>query len=99
MNMTKFVKYQVNRTPTNFQGAMITINHDKFANVLAAYKAQFPSHIEEEIYKWKAVKKFQDTWDIDAPDFGAMFQEATSLHDNLLASMNHYPRGMVMKMY
>lgn len=78
---------------------MITINHDKLANLLAAYKAQFPSHIEEEIYKWKAVKKFQDTWDIDAPDFGAMFQEATSLHDNLLASMNHYPRGMVMKMY
>lgn len=78
---------------------MITINRTKLQEVIAGYKIYFPTHIANEIYKWKAVKKFQDTWNIDAPDFLEMFMEATSLHDNLLASMNKFPRGMVQGMY
>ena len=77
---------------------MITINHAKLQEVIAGYKQYFPTHIADEIYKWKAVKHFQDHWDIDAPDFLAMFWEATSAFDNLLTSMNHYPRGMVKVM-
>lgn len=78
---------------------MITINQDKTNEVLAAYKQYFPTKIGEEIYKWKALKKFQDTWDSEAEDFVTMFREATSLHDNLLTSRNHFPIGMVAKMY
>ena len=78
---------------------MITINRTKLQEVIAGYKQYFPTHISDEIYKWKAVKKFQDAWDIDAPDFGAMFLEATSLHDNLLASRNHFVRGMLKEMW
>ena len=77
---------------------MIVIDHSKLQEVIAAYKKYFPTHIGDEIYKWKAVKQFQDKWDIDAPDFIQMFWDATSLFDNLLASMNHYPRGMVKEM-
>ena len=77
---------------------MITVDNAKLQAVIAAYKNDFPIHIGDEIYKWKAVKKFQDTWNIDAPDFGAMFWEATSLHENLLMSRNHFPRGMVKEM-
>ena len=77
---------------------MITIDKAKLQAVIAAYKKEFPTHIGDEIYKWKALKKFQDVWDIDAPDFGAMFREATSLHENLLLSANHYPKGMVEEM-
>ena len=77
---------------------MITVDNAKLKAVIAAYKNDFPVHIGDEIYKWKAVKKFQDTWNIDAPDFGAMFWEATSLHENLLMSRNHFPRGMVKEM-
>lgn len=77
---------------------MITIDYSKLQEVIAAYKNYFPSHIGDEIYKWKAVKHFQDHWDIDAPDFIKMFWEATATFDNLLTSMNHFPRGMVKEM-
>lgn len=74
---------------------MITINQAKLKDVIAGYKQYFPQHISDEIYKWKAVKHFQDHWDIEAPDFLAMFWEATAKFDNLLTSMNHFPREMV----
>ena len=77
---------------------MIVISRTKLQEVIAGYKKYFPTHISDEIYKWKAVKHFQDVWDIDAPDFLAMFWEATSIFDNLLTSMNHFPRGMVKGM-
>lgn len=77
---------------------MITINHSKFQDAISGYKKYFPVHISDEIYKWKAVKHFQDHWDIDAPEFLAMFLEATSAFDNLLTSMNHFPRLMVKEM-
>ena len=77
---------------------MITINRTKLQEVISGYKKYFPSHISDEIYKWKHIKKFQDTWDIDAADFGAMFWEATSLHENLLMSQNHFVRSMLKKM-
>ena len=78
---------------------MITINRNKLQEVLTGYKQYFPAHIADEIYKWKAVKKFQDAWDIDAPDFGAMLMDATSLHDNLLSSRNHFVRSMLKEMW
>ena len=78
---------------------MITFNPQKLQDVIAGYKQYFPTHIADEIYKWKAVKKFQDVWDIDAPNFGAMFIEATSLHDNLLTSRNHFVRSMLKEMW
>ncbi len=78
---------------------MIIIDHSKLQEVIAAYKKYFPTHIGDEIYKWKAVKQFQDNWDIDAPDFIQMFWEATASFDNLLVSMNHFPRRMVKGMY
>lgn len=77
---------------------MITINKAKLQTVITAYKKDFPTHIGDEIYKWKAIKKFQDVWNIDAPDFGVMFREATSLHVNLLLSSMHYPKGMIEQM-
>lgn len=78
---------------------MITIDHPKLQAVIAAYKQYFPTHIGDEIYKWKAVKQFQDKWDIDAPDFLQMFWDATASFDNLLTSRNHFPRGMVKGMF
>ena len=77
---------------------MIVIDHSKLQEVISAYKKYFPTHIGDEIYKWKAVKQFQDKWNIDAPDFIQMFWDATALFDNLLTSVNHFPRGMVKGM-
>ena len=78
---------------------MISFDHIKLQEVISGYKKYFPSHISDEIYKWKAAKHFQDHWNIDAPDFIAMFWEATSTFDNLLTSRNHFPRSMVKEMY
>lgn len=62
---------------------------------LSLYKQDLPSFWDNEKYKWEAVQKFQEKWDIEAEDFGAMIKEATSKHVNLLASMNYFPVGMI----
>ena len=73
------------------------INTDKLKQVLTQYKADFPSWWKEEEYKWIAVKWFQDHWNIEAEDFGAMFKEATKKTKNLLNSGHAYPGGMICK--
>ncbi len=64
--------------------------------ILEGYKAYFPTHWEDEKYKWQAVKCFQTNWDIDAQNFGEMFKKATEKTSNLLASGYAYPRKMII---
>ena len=71
------------------------INQQKLSAVLAAYKEYFPEHFKDEMYKWEAIKQFQDHWNIHAGNFADMFMEATAKTINLLANMNNYPRGMI----
>ncbi|QMS85116.1 AAA family ATPase [Candidatus Xianfuyuplasma coldseepsis] len=71
-------------------------NEQNLAEILNTYKDSFNSaHWVKEGYKWEAVKHFQNNWDINAHDFKEMFLEATSKTNNLLASMNFYPRKML----
>ena len=72
------------------------IDITKLKPILAGYKAYFPSHWEDEKYKWEAIKHFQDHWNIDAENFGEMFKTATDKTFNLLASVYAYPRGMII---
>ena len=62
---------------------------------LSLYKQDLPTFWEQEKYKWEAVQRFQEKWDIEAEDFAAMIKEATAKHGNLLASMNYFPVGMI----
>lgn len=71
------------------------IDLEKLRSILEGYKAYFPSHWNDEKYKWEAVRHFQDHWDIDAETFGDMFKQATDKTFNLLASGYAYPRGMI----
>ena len=71
------------------------IDLQKLNPILEGYKAYFPSHWDDEKYKWEAVKHFQDHWNIDAENFGDMFKIATDKTSNLLASGYAYPRGMI----
>ena len=77
------------------------LNRDKLDEILSSYKKRFKelfngkSKNDGEKYKWVAVKRFQDVWDINAPDFLDMFMKATDKTFNLLASMNNLPRGMI----
>ena len=72
------------------------INPEKMRDLLVFYKKSFVKHWDDEKYKWQAVKHFQDNWDINAEDFGKMFETATEKTSNLLAAANFFPRGMII---
>lgn len=72
------------------------INTERFYEILTQFKQEFSGeHWQNERYKWEAVKRFQDVWDINAPDFLDMFMKATDKTANLLANMSNFPRGMI----
>ena len=74
---------------------MITIDQTKLLELIASYKADFSKYIADELYKWRAVKHFQDNWDIDAEDFAMMLNDSLKKTGNLLASRNFYPCKMI----
>ena len=72
------------------------INQQIFKEILAKFKSEFPGkHWNAEKFKWKAVKHFQNHWDINAPDFLNMFLKSTERTEGLLGSMHNFPRDMM----
>ena len=66
--------------------------------VLAEYKRRFvQQQWPEEKYKWEAVQCFQLHWDVNSADFAQMLTKALAKPDNLLASANNFPAGMITK--
>ena len=53
------------------------IDIEKLRPILVGYKEYFPSHWDNEKYKWEAIKHFQECWNIEAENFGEMFKQAT----------------------
>ena len=72
------------------------INTEMLTPILESYKKHFLSIWNNERYKWEAVKHFQDYWDIDAENFGAMFEQATAKTSKLLVSAYAFPRAMII---
>lgn len=78
------------------RGYMTMIDTNEMSRVLTAYKKDFNKFLwKNEQFKWKAVKQFQNNWDIDAPDFTAMLDKAFARTESLLASVHSYPLGMI----
>lgn len=73
------------------------IDQTKLSVLIAKYKEDFAKNIPGEIYKWEAVKCFQDNWDINAKDFADMLSKSLAKTGNLLVSVNNYPRRMIEK--
>ena len=73
------------------------MNQELIKTYIQAYKSQFAEISKQELYKWQAVKQFQDNWDIDAPDFYAMLSVALSQTFNLLDSGLYYPKRMLLE--
>ena len=77
------------------------IDQERFNEVLESFKQSFAwrwsTDGHDEQYKWKAVKHFQDNWDINAHDFAEMLREsiAPAYTKNLLASSGRFPGGMM----
>jgi len=55
-----------------------------------------PEH--DETYKWEAIQHFQDHWDIDAEDFGAMFKSAVKATYNLINNSIVQPTNGIVEL-
>ncbi len=73
------------------------INNEKMQIALKSYKEAFSERWVGEKFKWEAVKWFQDHWDINAENFSEMFAVSTEKTCSLLASMNNFPRKMMIQ--
>ena len=73
------------------------INRDKLRKIEDAYLKYLPDYWNEENYKWKAVKRFNDVWDIDAADFPGMLKKALEKTYNLLTSGYYFANGMLLQ--
>ena len=60
------------------------------------YKLDFERVNQGEIYKWKAVKCFQDNWNIEAENFLEMLKKSIRLTENLLKSGQYFPFRMLL---
>ena len=78
-------------------GGIQVIDASRLQEVLCAYKRDFEEWWNDEKYKWEAVKHFQDHWTIQAEDFAGMLELALGKTFNLLASINNFPRHMVIE--
>lgn len=72
------------------------MNIFKLQELIQLYKTNFSKIHNAEIYKWRAVKCFQDNWDINAQDFTLMLRSSLRLTKNLLASNNYFPQKMLL---
>ncbi|MCM1140527.1 MAG: hypothetical protein NC453_18310, partial [Muribaculum sp.] len=66
-------------------------------DALLKYTADFTSKWKQEEYKWKALKTFQDNWDIEAPDFADMLARALAQHKNLLDTSHAFPKSTLVE--
>lgn len=81
----------------HFKGKENAVESSLNPSPFSLYKQDLPSFWEDERYKWEAVQRFQEKWDIEAEDFGLMFKEATAKQGNLLSSSNYFPVGMIQE--
>lgn len=69
----------------------------KLRDIIKQYKRHFKYIHQEEIYKWRAVKCFQENWNITADNFPEMLEASFALTKNLLDSGLYYPKRMLLK--
>ena len=77
------------------------MNRENLNKLIMNYIANFDSinnEVNMEYYKWEAVKHFQDHWNIDAPDFAAMFKEAFKESYNLINNKYVQPTNGILKL-
>lgn len=71
-------------------------DHERLNEILVEYKSDFKQkQWPNEMYKWEAIKHFQDAWDVNAEDFGGMLEQSLAQCGNLLASSGAYPARMI----
>ena len=77
------------------------MNKENLNKLISNYMSNFDyinNEVNMEYYKWEAVKHFQDHWDIDAPDFAAMFKECVKETYNLINNRVVQPANGIIKL-
>lgn len=77
---------------------MESINYSVLDKIIKKYKENFDNYRKDEIYKWEAIKHFQENWNWNTKDFSEMLKEALSKSANLLRARNYFPEGMIISM-
>ncbi|MFK7946348.1 MAG: DUF3883 domain-containing protein [Saprospiraceae bacterium] len=72
------------------------MNLIKLEQYLENYKKNFEKVHKEEIYKWEAVKLFQENFDIETKDFYKNLEKSLAKTSNLLKSGNYYALKMLL---
>ncbi|MEG0012182.1 MAG: AAA family ATPase, partial [Muribaculaceae bacterium] len=49
----------------------------------------------KEIYKWEAISRFKENWNLNSQDLVGMFEESFPGNNNLWSSNNYYPIAML----
>jgi len=73
------------------------MNRQIVKSYIEEYKRNFEQVHDQEIYKWKAIKQFQDNFAIDAIDFYDNLELSLSKAGNLLDSGQYFPKRMLLK--
>lgn len=73
------------------------MNLKKVEEIIKSYKKHFNAINEAEIYKWRAVKHFQDNWDIDSDNFTEMLENSLAYANNLMDSGQYFPKRMIVQ--
>lgn len=77
------------------------MNRENLNKLISNYVGNFyyiNNEVNMEYYKWEAVKHFQEHWDIDAPDFAAMFKECVKETYNLINNRIVQPTNGIVKL-
>lgn len=73
------------------------MNYEKLDSIIQSYKDEFQEYRKGELYKWKAIKTFQDNWNIEAENFEEMIKASLKGAGNLLTARNFFPGLMIMR--
>jgi len=73
------------------------MNNKKVREIISFYKQNFKAISNQEIYKWRAVRQFQDNWDITTLEFSSMLEKSFARTSNLLDSGSYFPRRMLFE--
>lgn len=79
------------------------IDRKKFDNLVKAYQNYFTNHKgkngesywEEEEFKWRGIKTFQDNWDLDAQNLSDMIKHSLYGVSHMMVSQARFPEGMI----
>lgn len=73
------------------------MNRQILNHYIQEYKLHFNRVNHYEIYKWKAIKCFQDNWEIEASNFHAMLVASFAMTKNLMVSGSYFPLRMLVQ--